>query len=225
MPKEPQIDTETNMSKNNEQEPITFVLRRSQRQIRAPNRYSPYLNFVLYKDASEPESFKEIIEDESSWKWEQAMKEEMNLLAKNKTWDLVKLLVDKKPLNNKWVYRVKNEADSSKRYKARFMGYVDTNHSHVDLIGRIVAVSWISQLQKVVALSTKKAEYVALTEASKVMIWLQCFIEELGRGQRDNKFRCDSQSAIHLAKNPAFHSKMKHIQLRYHFIRSVLKDG
>ena len=35
----------------------------------------------------------------------------------------------------------------------------------------------------------------------------------------------DSQSAIHLAKNLALHSKTKHIQLRYHFIRSVLEDG
>jgi hypothetical protein len=36
---------------------------------------------------------------------------------------------------------------------------------------------------------------------------------------------CDSQSAIHLAKNSAFHSKTKNIQLRYHFIRSALEDG
>ena len=35
----------------------------------------------------------------------------------------------------------------------------------------------------------------------------------------------DSQSAIHLAKNSALHSKTKHIQLQYHFIRSVLEDG
>ena len=35
----------------------------------------------------------------------------------------------------------------------------------------------------------------------------------------------DSQSAIHLAKNSALHSKTKHIQLRYHFIQSILEDG
>jgi len=35
----------------------------------------------------------------------------------------------------------------------------------------------------------------------------------------------DSQSAIHLAKNSSFHSKTKHIQLRYHLIRSALEDG
>jgi pyruvate-formate lyase-activating enzyme len=35
----------------------------------------------------------------------------------------------------------------------------------------------------------------------------------------------DSQSAIHLPKNPSFHSKTKHIHLMYHFIRSILEDG
>ena len=42
-------------------------------------------------------------------------------------------------------------------------------------------VSWISKLQLFVALSTMKADYVAATEASKEMIWLQRFMEELGK--------------------------------------------
>ena len=50
-------------------------------------------------------------------------------------------------------------------------------------------------------------------------------MEELGKKQENNKLYCDSQSAIHLAKNSAFHSKNKHIQLRYHFIQSTLEDG
>jgi hypothetical protein len=44
-------------------------------------------------------------------------------------------------------------------------------------------VSWILKLQKVVSLSTTEAEYVAATEASKEMIWLQRFMEELGKKQ------------------------------------------
>ena len=87
------------------------------------------------------------------------------------------------------------------------------------------AVSWGSQLQKIVALSTTEAEYVAVTEASKEMVRLQSFLEELGKKQEDNVLYCDSQSAIHLAKNPSFHSRTKHIQLRYHFILSLLEDG
>ncbi|KAE8735417.1 hypothetical protein F3Y22_tig00000340pilonHSYRG00351 [Hibiscus syriacus] len=87
------------------------------------------------------------------------------------------------------------------------------------------AMSWVSQLHKIVALSTTEAEYVAVTEASKEMVWLQSFLKELGKKQKNNVLYCDSQSVIHLAKNPSFHSRTKHIQLRYHFIRSLMKDG
>jgi hypothetical protein len=79
-------------------------------------------------------------------------------------------------------------------------------------------VSWILKLQKVVALSITKAEYVATTEASKEMIWSQRFMEELGNKQENSRLYYDNESAIHLAKNSSFHSKTKHIQLKYHFI-------
>jgi hypothetical protein len=51
---------------------------------------------------------------------------------------------------------------------------------YVFTIGRTI-VSWISKLQKVVALSTTEVEYVVATEATKEMIWLQRFMEELGK--------------------------------------------
>jgi hypothetical protein len=72
-------------------------------------------------------------------------------------------------------------------------------------------VSWISKLQKFVALSTTEAECVAATEASKEMIWLQRFIEELRKKKENSRLYYDSESVIHLAKNSAFHSKTKNI--------------
>ena len=87
------------------------------------------------------------------------------------------------------------------------------------------AVSWASKLQKIVALSTTEAEYVAITEAGKEMVWLQSFLEELGKKNEKGILHSDSQSAIFLVKNPTFHSRTKHIQLRYHFIRSLLDSG
>ena len=87
------------------------------------------------------------------------------------------------------------------------------------------AVSWVSRLQKVISLSSTEAEYVAITEANKELIWLKSFLEELGKGHESSRLYSDSMSAIHLAKNAAFHARMKHIQLRYHFIRKLLEDG
>lgn len=108
-----------------------------------------------------------------------------------------------------------------------FAGDQDTRRSttgYVFMVGS-TAVSWVSRLQKIVTLSTTEAEYVAVTEAAKEMIWLKGFLEELGRKQESSVLFCDSQSAIHLAKNPVFHARTKHIDLRYHFIRSLLEDG
>ena len=50
-------------------------------------------------------------------------------------------------------------------------------------------------------------------------------MEELCKKNQKGTLYSDSQSAIFLTKNPAFYSRTKHIQIRYHFIRSLLDDG
>ncbi|KAE8680428.1 putative Double Clp-N motif-containing P-loop nucleoside triphosphate hydrolases superfamily protein [Hibiscus syriacus] len=77
----------------------------------------------------------------------------------------------------------------------------------------------------VVAISTTEAEYVASTQASKEAIWLKILLEELGHNQEYVSLFCDSQSALHLARNPAFHSRTKHIRVQYHFIREKVEEG
>ena len=74
------------------------------------------------------------------------------------------------------------------------------------------------------SLSTIEAEHVATTEAGKEMIWVHGFLDELGKKQEMGILHSDSQSAIFLAKNSAFHSKLKHIQTKYHFIRYLVED-
>ena len=82
----------------------------------------------------------------------------------------------------------------------------------------------MSRLQKCVALSTTEVEYVAATEACKEAIWLICLVGDLGLGDDMPILHSDSQSAIMLAKNPVFHAKTKHIEVKYHFLRQVLED-
>ena len=85
-------------------------------------------------------------------------------------------------------------------------------------------MSWQSRLQKYVALSTTEAEFIAATEASKELLWMKNFIRELGFKQEKYVLFCDSQSAIHLGKNVAFHTRSKHIDVRYHWIRDALNS-
>jgi hypothetical protein len=47
-------------------------------------------------------------------------------------------------------------------------------------------------------------------------------MEELGKKKENSRLYCDNKSVIHLANKSAFHSKTKHIHLRYHFIQSIL---
>ena len=84
------------------------------------------------------------------------------------------------------------------------------------------AVSWQSRLQRCVALSTTEAEYIAIAEGGKEMLWLKRFLEELGFKQKEYKVHCDSQSALDLSKNSMYHSRTKHIDIRYHWIREVM---
>jgi hypothetical protein len=54
-------------------------------------------------------------------KWEKCMKEEMDSLKNNHTWDLVQLPARKRALKNKWVYKLKEEDGGEKQYKARIV--------------------------------------------------------------------------------------------------------
>ena len=91
------------------------------------------------------------------------------------------------------------------------------------LVGGVV--SWVSKLQTVVALSTTEAEYMTATQACKEAVWVKRLLKELGHKQKKITLFCDSQSALHIAKNPVFHYRMKHIGIQYHFVREVVKDG
>ena len=64
-------------------------------------RYSPTLNYIRLTNGGEPRCYDETLQDENSSKWELVMKDEMDSLLGNQTWELIELLVGKKALHNK----------------------------------------------------------------------------------------------------------------------------
>ncbi|MCO5568252.1 hypothetical protein L7F22_021949 [Adiantum nelumboides] len=86
------------------------------------------------------------------------------------------------------------------------------------------AVSWRSRLQTCVTQSTTKAEYVAVSEACKETIWLGRLMINLGIKEETPILRCDTQIAIQLTRNSVYHSKTKHVDVKYHFIREMVED-
>ncbi|RVW64695.1 Retrovirus-related Pol polyprotein from transposon TNT 1-94 [Vitis vinifera] len=123
------------------------------------------------------------------------------------------------------VYTRPDIAHANENY-VDFDGDIDSRKSTTGFVFTLggITISWASNLQKIVTLSTTEAEYVAATEARKEMIWLHGFLDELGKKQKIDILHSDSRSAIFLAKNLAFHSKSKFIQTKYNFIRYLVKD-
>jgi hypothetical protein len=75
-----------------------------------------------------------------------------------------------------------------------------------------------------VAFSTTEIEYMVATHASKEAIWLQILCLGIGLVQQVVRIDCYSQSAIFLAKNLTYHSKTKHIDIQYHFVRDMVEE-
>ena len=65
---------------------------------------------------------------------------------------------------------------------------------------------------------------MAITEDVKEAIWLHGLLKDLGVSQKQLDVYSNSKSAIHLAKNQVFHSRTKHIDVRYHFVREILEE-
>lgn len=87
-------------------------------------------------------------------------------------------------------------------------------------------IAWNSKKQQTVALSSAEAEYSAATEAACEAVWLRRILEDLGQKQDGpTVIYCDNMSAIAMSKNPVFHARSKHIELRVHFIRDLVQKG
>ena len=87
-------------------------------------------------------------------------------------------------------------------------------------------VSWSSKRQATVALSTVEAEYVAMSRCAQQMVWMQSWLDEVEINHALlGKIKGDNRGAIALTKNTKDHGKVKHIDIRHHYIRELLQSG
>jgi hypothetical protein len=107
-------------------------------------------------------------------------------------------------------------------------GDVDERRSTTGIIFFLgsCAISWQSQKQKVVALSTYEVEYIAAATSCCQGIWLARLLRELtGEELRAPVLLVENKSTIALAKNLVLHDRNKHIDTKYHFIRDCIEEG
>lgn len=87
-------------------------------------------------------------------------------------------------------------------------------------------VSWKSKKQSTVSRSSAEAEYRAMASAASEVTWLVRLLEEMGvTNLKPITLHCDNQSALHIARNPVFHERTKHIELDCHFTRDKVLEG
>ena len=108
-----------------------------------------------------------------------------------------------------------------------YAGCTDTRRS---ITGNVVKlangiVSWQSHAQKTVALSSTEAEYMALSDCTRQIIWIQSLMGELGFKQERTPIYGDNQGSMFIGSNPVQDRRTKHIDIRYHFIREKLLEG
>ena len=81
-------------------------------------------------------------------------------------------------------------------------------------------VSWSSKKQKTIADSTCAAEYMAASEAGRELVWLRTLLRELNFEQSHaTPLLCDNSAAVLLCGDQAFHNRVKHLDVKYHWIR------
>ncbi|GJW10024.1 retrovirus-related pol polyprotein from transposon TNT 1-94 [Tanacetum coccineum] len=293
--------------------------------IYADPRAEPY---ALY--ASDHVSFKEAVERQE---WKQAIKEDMQAIERNHTWELVDLLNDKSPIGLKWLFRTKFNTDGSvQKHKARLVakGYAQQQGVDFDktfspvarfetvriLLSLAAHLNWpvyqfdvkssflngeleeevddgifVSQRKYAKCLLSKfgmqncngeatpmnpkekylhtptmhhlgaatrvlryvaettdfiwysrasnfnlfgysdsdwggEAEYIAVTSEACQAVWLRRLLNDLHKEQQGFTILfCDNKATITMTKNPAFHNRTKHIDIRYHFIRTLAAKG
>jgi hypothetical protein len=86
-------------------------------------------------------------------------------------------------------------------------------------------VSWSSKKQNCVSTSTAEAEYVAAASCCSQALWMQTQLRDYGYTFNKIPILCDNKSAIAISANPVQHSKTKHIDIRYHFLKHHVEEG
>lgn len=86
-------------------------------------------------------------------------------------------------------------------------------------------VSWSSKKQNSVALSTAEAEYVAAAACGSQLLWIRQQLRDFGIYDDCVPSFCDNTSAINISKDPVHHSRVKHIEIRHHFLKDNVEKG
>ena len=110
---------------------------------------------------------------------------------------------------------------------ADYAGDLETRRSTTGFLITIgnTPTSWCSKLQHCISTSTAEAEYYSLSECSKHCIWYMNLLNELRMNIKNIEIYIDNKAAIYNAKNQSINPKTKHMDIRVHYIRELVKEN
>ena len=142
-------------------------------------------------------------------------------------------------LATKRIFRYLNETENlglwcSKNSSLDVLAYSDSNFTGCKLDRKSTSgvcyflgenlISWSSRKQNSIAPSSTKAEYVTVGSCCAQILWIKSQLEDYDIKLDNMRIKYENTSTINLSKNPILHSRMKHIEIRHHFIRDQITN-
>nr|GEV32599.1 retrovirus-related Pol polyprotein from transposon TNT 1-94 [Tanacetum cinerariifolium] len=155
--------------------------------------------------------------------WIEAIQVELNEFERLEVWELVRHADRVMIIILKWIYKVKSDDLGD----ADHAGCQDTKRSTSGSMQLLHdrLVSWSSKKQKSTTISSTKAEYIALSECCAQILWMRSQLTDSGLVFNKIPLYRDNKIAIALCCNNVQHSRSKHIDIRYHFIKEQVENG
>ncbi|KAK7872290.1 hypothetical protein R5R35_012133 [Gryllus longicercus] len=209
---------------------------RKRDKLKRPGRYTA--NFAM---VNVPLTYKEAMEGSESREWSKAIAEELSALKRNDTWQLVKRTGSMKVIGSKWVFSVKDQTSNKPRFKARLCakGFsqekgVDYNEITVMEPGHFVGMEILDETDEgnnrriLIHQSSyirRMIEKFHMQDAAPVGTPADPHVRLKEPVQEPTNLKMDNQGALCLVKNPVFHKRTKHVDIKYHYIREKLEEG
>ncbi|GJY46483.1 retrovirus-related pol polyprotein from transposon TNT 1-94 [Tanacetum coccineum] len=196
---------------------------------------SPQQNGVVERLNFEPKNYKDVLTQAC---WIEAMQEELHEFERLEVWELVPP-PDKAFVFSllKWIYKVKlDELGGSAYRKALKYGKKDLsvskrNRTSGSMVseGFFVCSNSIADVDHAGCQDTRRStsgtEYIALSDCCAKILWMRSQLTDYGFGFNKIPMYCDNKSVIALCCNNVQHSRSKHIDIRYHFIKEHVENG
>nr|GEZ31220.1 hypothetical protein [Tanacetum cinerariifolium] len=191
--------------------------------------------FALIVSRTEPKNIKEAMADSA---WIESMQEELHQFDRLDVWELVDRPLCKNVINMKWLWKNKRDKENTViRNKSRLVAKGYAQKERIDFeesfapVARLEAVRLFityaahKSFTDCTSMSSAKAEYVSLSACCAQVLWMRTQLTDYGFHFDKIPMYCDSKAAIVISCNPVQHSRTKHIDVRYYFIKEKVEKG